>query len=116
MKAKDLSFFENLLQKRKSQIQKNIDDALNEIEGLKDSESNDDADHASVNSDRLRDQAISSQQIKELQEIEYAAKKIQEQRYGICEMCEEKISFQRLKVKPHAKYCIICRGLVEKNN
>ena len=51
----------------------------------------------------------------ELAEIEAALGKIKAKQYGICEMCEDDIGFQRLKVKPHAKYCIVCRPIVEKN-
>ena len=53
--------------------------------------------------------------MQELQEIETALAKIKVKQYGICEMCEDDIGFQRLKVKPHAKYCIVCRPIVEKN-
>jgi DnaK suppressor protein len=52
----------------------------------------------------------------ELMEIEIALAKIKSGEYGICEMCEEEIGFQRLKVKAHAKYCIDCRGIAEKNH
>jgi DnaK suppressor protein len=62
------------------------------------------------------DNAIGSQQQVELMEIETALAKINNGQYGICEMCEEEIGFQRLKVKPHAKYCIDCREIAEKNN
>jgi len=61
------------------------------------------------------EQAISSQQSRELAEIDFSLSKIENGGYGICEMCEEDISFQRLKVKPHAKYCIVCREIIEKS-
>jgi DnaK suppressor protein len=59
--------------------------------------------------------AIGAQQMQELGEIEMALNKIKLKTYGICDMCEDDIGFQRLKVKPHAKYCIVCRPIVEKN-
>ena len=31
-------------------------------------------------------------------------------------MCEEKIQEERLKIKPFAKYCIMCREIIEKEN
>lgn len=34
--------------------------------------------------------------------------------YGICEMCDDEIDIERLKLKPHAKYCIVCREIYEK--
>jgi RNA polymerase-binding transcription factor DksA len=48
-------------------------------------------------------------------EIEVALAKIANNEYGICEMCEDDIGFQRLKVKPHALYCIDCREIAEKS-
>lgn len=114
MRDSDLKYFKDMLDERKAQIRRNIEDAAREIESLKDDEVGDEADHASVSTDRMIDQAISSQQTRELGEIDFALSKISNGSYGICEMCEEDISFQRLKVKPHAKYCIVCREIIEK--
>lgn len=116
MRESDLKYFENLLLDRKAQIKKNIEDAKKEINLLKDNEVGDEADHASVSTDRMIEQAISSQLQKELSEIDFTLSKIKSGGYGVCEMCEEDISFQRLKVKPHAKYCIVCREIIEKQN
>ncbi len=116
MTENDLKFFEDLLDIRKEQIQKNINDVLQDMQELQKNQIGDEADHASVDSDKITKHAINKQQSKELEEIEYAKNKIKTGRYGICEMCEENISFQRLKVKPYAKYCIVCREIIEKQN
>lgn len=116
MKDSDLKYFENILLERKVQIKKNIEDAKKEIEMLKDDEVGDEADHAAVSTDRMIEQAISAQQARELAEIDFTLNKISSSGYGVCEMCEENISIQRLKVKPHAKYCIVCREIIEKQN
>ena len=60
--------------------------------------------------------AIVQQQEQELREINVTLGKISNGDYGTCEMCEDDIGFQRLKVKPHAIYCIDCREIVEKSN
>ncbi|MDR3346281.1 MAG: RNA polymerase-binding protein DksA [Campylobacteraceae bacterium] len=114
MKQNDIDFFRNLLLERQAQVLKNIDGTNKEIEGLDISDARDDVDFATLNVSTLIDQALSVQQSKELFEIEYALAKIQIGTYGVCEMCEEDISMQRLKIKPHAKYCIVCREIVEK--
>jgi DnaK suppressor protein len=117
MRDSDLKYFENLLLSRRAQIKKNIEDAAREIAALNNNDVGDEADHASVNTDRMIEQAISAQQTRELHEIDYSLNKISSSGgYGICNMCEEDISFQRLKVKPYAKYCIVCREIVEKQN
>jgi DnaK suppressor protein len=116
MRDSDLKYFEGLLLERRVQIKKNIEDAKKEIEALKDDEVGDEADHASVSTDRMIEQAITAQQTRELSEIDYTITKMKAGGYGECDMCEEDISFQRLKVKPHAKYCIVCREIIEKQN
>ncbi len=114
MHESDITYFKEILTKRKEQITKNIDDAHSEIQSLTQSGASDELDYAAINIDKTIDQAISSQQAKELADIDYALTKIEDGSYGVCEMCEEGIGSQRLKVKPQAKYCIACRELVEK--
>jgi DnaK suppressor protein len=113
MKKSDIAFFKELLSSRREQVLKNIDGAAKEIRDVDISDARDDADFASLNTSKFIGQALSVQQSKELFEIEYALGKIENGTYGICEMCEEEISIQRLKIKPHAKYCIICREIAE---
>ena len=107
MTQNELNFFKKLLEERKLQIKKNIYDSSVEVSGLRDS-------GASVNTDQLIEQSISTQQRAELHEIDEALEKIANKTYGICDMCEEEIGIPRLKVKPHAKYCIACREIIEK--
>lgn len=114
MHESDVKYFKDLLEERKAQIKKNIEDASIEMQSLTQSEVNDEIDHAAISIDKTIEHAISSQQAKELLEIDYALKKIEDGTYGICEMCEEDIQLPRLKVKPQAKYCIVCRELIEK--
>ena len=114
MRNSELEFFVDMLESRKAQIQKNLEGVERDLEELNGLELNDEGDHASVSNDNLREVAIGQQQELELIEIQVALGKIKDKQYGICEMCEEEISLQRLKVKPHAKYCIDCREIVEK--
>jgi len=76
----------------------------------------DEADYAAVAVETDIDAAIMEQQRQELIEIELALDKIREGSYGICEMCEDKISNERLKVKIFARYCIVCREITEKEH
>ena len=115
MHAKDIEFFEEILRTRKQQIERNIQEVEQELNQLQDMELNDEGDHASASNDHLVENAIGQQQDLELHEIEDAFIRIKEGTYGICEMCEEPIGVQRLKVKAHAQYCIDCREHIEKN-
>lgn len=116
MKQSELDFFKNILEVRKVQIIKNINGVQEEIGMLRQEQLNDDADHAVMSNSNIVENAITEQQTKELREIEVSLHKINQGIYGRCEMCEELISIPRLKVKPHAKYCIDCREIVEKQN
>jgi len=111
----ELNYFKEILQSRKDQITTNITGVNDELDQLNSLELNDEGDHASVNNNSMVESVIVEQQNQELKEIDIVLEKIENGNYGICEMCEDPIGFQRLKVKPHAIYCIDCREIVEKS-
>lgn len=115
MQTSELNYFKEILLSRKEQIESNINSVNSELNQINSLELNDEGDHASANNNSMVESAIVEQQTKELQEIDVALGKIANGEYGICEMCEDPIGFQRLKVKPHAIYCIDCREIVEKS-
>ena len=116
MRENDIQYFQQMLEERKAQILKNISGSSKELVELhKSYEVMDEGDFASVSTDNLINEEILMAQRRELQEIEEALTKIKNGTYGICEMCEEPIGMQRLKVKPYAKYCITCRQIAEKS-
>ena len=115
MQESELNYFKEILESRKDQINTNIHGVNTELEQLNALELNDEGDHASVNNSSMVESAIVQQQEQELREINVTLGKISTGDYGICEMCEDDIGFQRLKVKPHAIYCIDCREIVEKS-
>jgi len=112
----ELDYFREILESRQEQIVKNISGVNNELAQLNSLELNDEGDHASVDNSSMIESAIVQQQERELREINVTLGKISTRDYGICEMCEDPIGFQRLKVKPHAIYCIDCREIVEKSS
>lgn len=116
MRENDIRYFKHMLEDRKDQILKNIHGSSKELDELhRNHEVMDEGDFASVSTDNMINEEILSTQQKELEEIDEALAKIQNGTYGICEMCEEPIGMQRLKVKPYAKYCITCRLIAEKS-
>jgi DnaK suppressor protein len=116
LNKEDKDFLKAELANRKEKIKRIVKDNEKEIKALSRTDASDEADHATISTDTAIEQAITNQQLKELKEIEYALFKIDNETYGICEMCEEPIGVQRLKVKPQAKYCIVCREIVEKTS
>ena len=49
----------------------------------------------------------------ELKKIELALMRIDEDDFGFCQLCEKKISGQRLEVNPVLTYCIHCAEELE---
>ncbi|RLA80910.1 MAG: RNA polymerase-binding protein DksA [Epsilonproteobacteria bacterium] len=115
MQNSETNYFKEILESRKEQISKNITGVNDELHQLSSLELNDEGDHAAVNNNSMVESAIVQQQEQELREINITLNKISTGDYGICEMCEDPIGFQRLKVKPHAIYCIDCREIIEKS-
>jgi len=106
--------FKEILLMRKAELEKILNNITNEIDEISRCDVKEDGDFAAASMDSSRDYQIYLKQKQELKEIEEALKRIEEGRYGICEMCDEPISEERLKIKPYAKYCIICREIIEK--
>jgi RNA polymerase-binding transcription factor DksA len=46
--------------------------------------------------------------------IDQALRDIEDGEYGICDLCNEEIPIKRLKARPMARYCISCKGKLEK--
>jgi DnaK suppressor protein len=113
---KQMSEFKELLEKRKMQIDKNLNGTAFELEQMSGQELNDDGDFAAASTETVIDSAILEQQRKELAEIDLALDKISRGTYGVCEMCEEPIGIERLKVKNFARYCMPCREITEKEH
>ncbi|MGP1450878.1 MAG: RNA polymerase-binding protein DksA [Wolinella sp.] len=114
MRESEYKFFETLLLTRQQQILRDITESDKELAMLGEQKLSDELDYASASAESLVGSSISLRQRHELEDINIALRKIRSGTYGICDMCEESISIQRLKVKPHAKYCITCREIIEK--
>ncbi|KIM05436.1 MAG: molecular chaperone DnaK [Sulfurovum sp. AS07-7] len=112
----ELSFFKTKLEERRDKLKRNLNIAQDEITGMMQNELKDEGDLASMYFDSSVDNAIFERQLLELAEIEVSLGKISNNLYGICEMCEADIGIPRLKVKMFARYCIVCRDIVEKEH
>lgn len=113
---KQIEELKQILLERKSTIESNIQDNIDNISKLNNCDCKDDLDFAEASSDSFTSGVIINQQKQELKEIEEALKSIENGTYGICEMCDESIAIGRLKAKPFAKFCTDCREIHEHNN
>ncbi len=100
----------------RDKIKSNINSAKIEIDLMRNQNPTDEGDYAVLMNDTSIEDTLIAKQLKELKEIELALDKISNGEYGICEMCEEPIGIERLRVKPYARFCISCREITEKEN
>ncbi len=108
-----VEFFKSDLTDKRNKILSNLQLTSNEASNFQSSGGGDESDFASLFQGLNTHHRISEKQVEMLGEIELALEKINEKEYGICEMCEEPIPVERLKVKVFARYCISCREVVE---
>ena len=113
--GKQIEELKEILLTRKEDIKNNIRDSVDNIAKLNDCDCKDELDFAEASSDTFTSGVIITQQKKELDEIESALKTIENNTYGICDMCDELIPIGRLKAKPFAKFCTDCREIHENN-
>lgn len=111
----DYRFFEDLLGERLSKICGYIQSKNTNVQTIQDSHLKDEGDVVSASMQGNNDIGMIEMYQKEASDIRLALQKIKNGEFGICEMCDDEIDIERLKVKPHAKYCINCRELYEKS-
>ena len=115
LNKKQIEEVKALLLENKAKIEAILNNLRSEHDSLSNMDLNDDADFAAASRDYSTDIHIKKQQMKELEFINHALRKIENGTYtGLCEMCDSEITMKRLRVKPHAKYCIDCREYIDK--
>ena len=110
----DFEEFKQLLEDRKVCIIKQLEENVKDINNFKNSAPSDQIDFSNINTNSHIEETINKNLKSELKDIELSLTKIKEKNYGICELCDSDIDKERLKIKPHAKYCISCREIIEK--
>ena len=110
----ELLFFRTELEAKKEKIQKNLDTTSKELNANVIGDPKDEADHACLAVDNLTNNAILKEQYKTLHQINRSLNRIAMGTYGVCNLCEETINIERLKVKIFAEYCVGCREVIEK--
>ncbi|TMC50654.1 MAG: hypothetical protein E6J14_03610 [Chloroflexi bacterium] len=72
------------------------------------------ADVGSEVFERERDLGVMQQVRQELDEVQSALRRLDDGRYGVCEVCGRPISDERLEVKPAARYCVDDQARLER--
>ena len=108
MKKNELEFFEKLLINWRKDL---LTQAVGTVSSLKNMSEHlaDPTDRAALESDRSFLFRIRDRERKLIGKIDEALERIKDGTYGICEMCEEQISIERLKARPVTTFCIRCK-------
>lgn len=121
LKKDELEKFKKLLQETRQKIAGDIkhleDDSLNsqrEVSGDLSGYSLHMADQATDNFDREFNLGLASTEQQILNQIEEALRRIDEGKFGTCEVCGKPISQKRLLAVPYARFCIKCQSEEEK--
>jgi len=109
VRKRELEQFHKLLLEKRQRLLANADRTLREDMVLDKNDLPDEMDLATADYNqglvfRLRDRERSL-----LGKIDKALKKIDDNEFGICEECEERISIKRLKARPVTTLCIRCK-------
>ncbi len=57
---------------------------------------------------------LSETQRQKIRDIDAALERIDQGEYGVCTRCGEEIAPRRMEVRPFSRYCVDCKGEVEK--
>jgi DnaK suppressor protein len=113
MKKRELEMFRRILQQQLAELtQKSnamIADLMNSTVQTADPN-----DQATFDFDRDFTLRILSRENQLIRKIKKAMQKIEDHTFGVCEICDEDIPIERLKLRPVAELCIDCKTYQEK--
>jgi DnaK suppressor protein len=113
MKDKDISFFKQLLSEQLKTLLGQADIAVHDLIEKENETSPDLVDRASFESERGTMLRIRDRESKLIRKIQRSLENLENGRFGICEMCDNEISIERLKARPVTTHCIVCKTKME---
>jgi DnaK suppressor protein len=112
MEKKDLEYFRKMLVRRKEDLYKQADVTVTDFQKPT-VKAIDPVDQASLQTTRDFTLRIKVREGRLIDKINQSLARIEAGTFGICDMCGEKISIQRLKARPVANFCITCKNKME---
>ena len=107
-------FFKEFLTDRLSELLSEANKTLSIMTDQRD-KFPDPTDRASMESDRNFELRIRDRERRLIGKIKDALDRLELGTYGICEICGEEISMERLKARPVTTLCIDCKKMQENN-
>ena len=93
-------------------VQNRIHGLRRELDSMLDGTTSNDDEHdpegSTVAYERAQVSSLLDRALREREELELAARRAREGRYGTCERCGEHIGAQRLEALPAARRCVAC--------
>lgn len=101
----------------KNQLLAERENVLTKLNGndlsIDDSETPDPVDLAVSNYSKNVQLALSENESRQLELIDEALERLEDEEYGVCQNCENEINPKRLAAIPWARYCLDCQQLRE---
>jgi len=112
MKNKDLEYFRKKLSRWQDDLCKQADHTFTDLQESA-VKAIDPVDQASLEVTRDFTLRIRDRESRLIEKIGKSLIRIEEGTFGICDMCGEDISIQRLKARPVTNFCISCKNKME---
>jgi DnaK suppressor protein len=109
MKKTELKRFKKILEEKRETLIKNAEQTIAEDMTLDANDLPDEMDLASSEYIQSFTFRLRGREKSFLDKIDRALKKIEEDKFGTCESCEEDISTKRLEARPETTLCIRCK-------
>ncbi|MFH2091011.1 MAG: RNA polymerase-binding protein DksA [Pseudomonadota bacterium] len=108
MNKTEIEYFTAILNRRLEELLRNASHTMSEMI-VQSSQEIEDFDRASAEADQALKLRIRSRESQLIKKIRDALERVENNTYGICESCEEEISFKRLEARPVTTKCIHCK-------
>jgi len=109
----EVEYFRTLLTDQLNRLLIQASQAAAEL-ASEDSRASEAIDRACVHSDQEMKLRIKSRESRLINKVRMALDRIDAGIYGLCEVCEEPISVERLKARPVTSKCILCKEMEER--
>ena len=116
MNKKEIERYKKKLMKRKEEIIQKLSDVYNESKEVETGIAQDVVDKAESSYTKEFLLSLSNTERKQLSLIDEALKRLNKGEYGICQMCQKKISKKRLDAVSWAPFCIDCQEKAEEES
>lgn len=123
MDQKIIQSFKDKLEDRKSEIIKELEGIGKRADGAEINfnaqipEYGDSAEDNAVEvADYAKNLSFERELEKSLAEVERALKRIETDKFGLCENCDQEIAIERLQIRPESAYCVECKNQMSGEN